>query len=106
MKECDELVAGRMAERHAMRYHLVIGGEALHNPHRSMTNAQINYSFFRSASQQVRESILADVCMRYSINRSEAQDEIFAPEAEHLLDYLTGPVRSATHVLMQRAGLA
>jgi len=71
-----------------------------------MTNAQKTYGFLRIADARVRDEIINNITSRYGISRSEAFDEVTAPDAEHLLDYLTGPVRSATHVLMQRAGLS
>ena len=71
-----------------------------------MTNAQKNYSFLCAADVQTRDAILAAISGHYGITRSEAQDEVFNADAEHLLDYLTGSVRAATSLLMRRAGLA
>lgn len=71
-----------------------------------MTNAQKNYSFIRSASSSVRQEIFQNVASNYGITCSEAMNEIIQADAEHLLDYLTGSVRTATSVLMRRAGLA
>jgi hypothetical protein len=71
-----------------------------------MTNAQKTYGFFRIADVRIREEIINSIANNYGISRSEAFDEVTAPDAEHLLDYLTGSVRSAASVLMQRAGLA
>ena len=71
-----------------------------------MTNAQKNYAFLRNADAQTREQIFAAIGNHYGITRSEVQDEVTGVDAEHLLDYLTGPVRAATSLLMCRAGLA
>jgi hypothetical protein len=71
-----------------------------------MTNDQKTYLFLRNADAGTRDSILNSIAFRYGINRTEALEEVTAPGAEHLLDYLTEPVRGATSVLMQRAGLA
>jgi hypothetical protein len=71
-----------------------------------MTNAKKNYSFLRSADVQTREAVFAAIGNHYGITRSEAQDEVTSADAEHLLDYLTGSVRTATSVLMRRANLA
>jgi predicted DsbA family dithiol-disulfide isomerase len=70
------------------------------------TNAQKNYLFFRNADVKTREAVLANIADHYGITRSEAHAEITDPGAEHLLDYLTGPVRTATYALMLQAGLA
>jgi hypothetical protein len=71
-----------------------------------MTNAQKNFSFLRSADAQTREAIFAAIGNHYGITRDEVQDEVTNADAEHLLDYLTGSVRTATSLLMRRAGLA
>jgi hypothetical protein len=89
-----------------MRYSMETAGEALHNPLQTMTNAQKTYGFLRSADDRVRDQIIGNITSHYGISRSEAFDEVTDPDAEHLLDYLTEPVRSATRVLMQRAGIA
>ncbi len=89
-----------------MRYSLFTGAEGLHHPTKQMTNAQKNYSFIRSADVQTRDAIFAAIGSHYGISRSEVQDEVTGADAEHLLDYLTGSVRTATSLLMRRAGLA
>ena len=71
-----------------------------------MTAAQKNYAFLRSADTATREAIFTAIGNHYGITRSEVQDEVTSADAEHLLDYLTGNVRAATSLLMQRAGLA
>ncbi len=70
------------------------------------THAQQNCLFFRNADVKTREAVLANIADHYGITRSEAHAEITDPGAEHLLDYLTGPVRTATSALMQKHGLA
>ena len=84
------------------------GGEdaSTTTPPPAMTNAQQTYAFLRSADTSTRDSIIDSIAAHYQISRSEAFDEVTAAGAEHLLDYLTGSVRAATSVLMQRAGLA
>jgi hypothetical protein len=71
-----------------------------------MTNAQKNFSFLRSADVQTRDVIFAAIGSHYGITRNEVQDEVTGADAEHLLDYLTGSVRTATSLLMRRANLA
>ena len=71
-----------------------------------MTNAQKNYAFLRTATAATRDQILEAIGGHYGITRSEVQDEVTGADAEHLLDYLTGSVRTATSLLMRRAGLA
>jgi hypothetical protein len=71
-----------------------------------MTNAQKNIAFLRSADVQTRDAIFTAIGNHYGITRSEVQDEVTGADAEHLLDYLTGSVRTATSLLMRRANLA
>jgi hypothetical protein len=51
-----------------------------------------------------RDSILKSIAKHYGISAREVLDEVTHDEAEHLLDYMTEPERSATSVLMQRHG--
>jgi hypothetical protein len=87
------------------------GGPAVLFPAQAMTttaltNAQKTYIFLRNADAVTRASITGSIAERYGISNSEVFDEVTATGAEHLLDYLTGSVRSATSALMQRSGLA
>jgi len=70
------------------------------------TNAQKTYLFLRNTDAKTREAVLANIADHYGITQSEAHAEITDPGAEHLLDYLTGPVRAATSLLMQKHRLA
>lgn len=71
-----------------------------------MTNAQITRRFFALTDSKTKASVLDSVAARYGITRQQAEDEVTDLEAESLLDYLTGAVRTATHLLMKRHGLA
>lgn len=70
-----------------------------------MTNAQKNYSFLCSVDVETREAIFSAIGSHYGITRSEVQEEVTGINAEHLLDYLTGSIRTATSLLMRRANL-
>ncbi len=63
-------------------------------------------AFFALTSNTAKNEILAAIAKHYQISPAEALEEVTGDEAEHLLDYLTGSVRTATHVLMQRHRLA
>lgn len=65
-------------------------------------NAQINRSFLTATDAKTKSVILANIAQHYGITQSEAYDEVTDSEADHLLDYVTGPQRAATSVLMQR----
>jgi hypothetical protein len=88
-----------------MSYNTWVSGHRPHRP-RKMSNAQKTFLFLRNADVKTREAVLANIADHYGITRSEAHAEITDPGAEHLLDYLTGPVRTATSALMQKHGLA
>jgi hypothetical protein len=66
------------------------------------TNAQITKAFLAAIDESAKAEILANVAGHYGISPEEAFQEVTDDEAEHLLDYVTGPLRAATHVLMQR----
>lgn len=75
-------------------------------PSRSvMSNHAINKAFLSVADVKTSDAVLSAVANHYGITKAEALEEVTHDEAEHLLDYLTGSVRSATSVLMRRHGL-
>jgi uncharacterized phage-associated protein len=71
-----------------------------------MTNAQKNAAFFAATDAQTKAAILANIANHYGISSAQAYEEVTDAEAEHLLDYVTGPQRAAASFLMQRHGLA
>ena len=70
-----------------------------------MTHAALTTAFFAAIGQITRNIILENIAKHYGISQYQALLEVTAPEAECLLDYVTGPERNATHVLMQRHGI-
>ena len=71
-----------------------------------MNNNQITIAFFNLTETKVKDDVLTSIAKHYGISNKEALEEILDDEAESLLDYLTGSVRTATHALMQKHGLA
>jgi uncharacterized phage-associated protein len=69
-----------------------------------MTNGQTTKAFFASTTRQTVNMILDNIAKHYGILRAQALDEVTDADAEHLLDYVTGPERAAAHVIMQRHG--
>jgi len=65
----------------------------------------LNEKFLSVVDSDTKSSILQAVAEHYEITPSQAYEEVTDPGAEHLLDYLVEPVRSATSLLMQRHGL-
>ena len=71
-----------------------------------MTNAKINQVFLDAADSKTNGEILESIAKAYGISAQEALTEVVGDEAEHLLDYLAEPLRSAVSVLMQRLAIA
>ena len=67
-----------------------------------MSNSTININFLTATDIKTRTEILKNIAEHYGITTAEAYKEVIDEEAEHLLDYVTGSVRTATSVLMQR----
>ena len=67
-----------------------------------MSNSTINTSFLTATDIKTRAEILKNIAEHYGITTAEAYEEVTDKEAEHLLDYVTGSVCTATSVLMQR----
>ena len=70
-----------------------------------MNNAQLAAKFFEKTDVKTKAAVLANIAKHYGITQAEAWAEITDEEAEHLLDYVTGPERAAVSVLLQRYGL-
>lgn len=70
------------------------------------SNANKTAKFLSLIPAATRAEILANIAKHYGITSQEAFEEVTDAEAESLLDYVTGPARAATSVLMQRHGLA
>ena len=71
-----------------------------------MANNEITKRFFSLTDSKTKSSILQAIGAHYGITEQAAEAEVTDPEAESLLDYLVGSVRTATHVLMKRHNLA
>lgn len=61
-------------------------------------------AFLAAISPQAKSLILAAIGSHYGISQVEAFDEVTDPEAEHILDYMTGGDRVACSALMQKHG--
>ena len=70
------------------------------------TNHIATIAFFAATDAKTKTEILAAIAKHYGISESEALEEVTDEEAESLLDYLTGSIRTATSLLMKRHGIA
>ncbi|WP_427047326.1 hypothetical protein [Halomonas casei] len=64
-----------------------------------------NAKFLSVVDVATKNAILESIAVHYGITPEEAFDEVTDEEAEHLLEYMVEPQRSATSVLMQRHSL-
>lgn len=64
-----------------------------------------NAKFLAAIDANSKAEILASIAKHFGISAQEAQDEVSGDDAEHLLDYMLEPQRSAASVLMQAHGL-
>ena len=71
-----------------------------------MSNNKATLAFFAATDAKTKTDILAAIAAHYGISQSEALEEVTHAESESLLDYLTGSIRTATSLLMQRHGIA
>ena len=67
-----------------------------------MNNAQINAKFLAATDSATKAAVLANIAKHYGITSAEAYAEVTDEGAEHLLDYVTGPERAATSLIMKR----
>ena len=71
-----------------------------------MNKAQVNKKFLAMLEVRTKAVILDNIAKHYGITADEAYAEVTEDEAEHLLDYVTGPLLPAAHLLMKSAGLS
>jgi len=71
-----------------------------------MSNSQITRKFLSVTDMATKNEIFGAIAKHYGITTHEAIAEVIDDEAESLLDYLTGSIRTATQLLMKRHGLA
>ena len=71
-----------------------------------MTNAQINKTFLEVTDGKTRFEILKAIAKHYGITADQAFKEVIDADAEHLLDYLTEPIRSSARIVMKRHGFS
>ena len=65
----------------------------------------ITARFLNAIDPRTKDAILNSIANHYGISQADAYEEVTDDEAEHLLDYLVEPMRSATSVMMQACGV-
>lgn len=71
-----------------------------------MANHLITLKFLAAIDPKTRDEILGAAAKHYGITLAQALEEVSQEGAEQLLEYLTGPVREATGLLMRWHGCA
>ena len=67
-----------------------------------MNNAAINQAFLASVSKEMKNAIVSNIAKHYGINIYEAELELYDDEAESIMDYITGPERSAISLIYNK----
>jgi len=80
-------------------------GNPLNETRKGTTAMTTTIKFFAAIDSKSKHMILENIANHYGISTVEAESEVTDSDAEHLLDYVTGTLRAATSVLMQRHGL-
>jgi len=66
--------------------------------------SNLNAQFLAAIDGDTRAEILESIAAHYGITSEQAFAEVTDDQAEHLLDFMIEPLRSATSVIMQRRG--
>lgn len=69
-----------------------------------MRNALVAKSFLDAIDEDSKTAILSNIAAHYQVSAETAYKEVTHDEAEYLLEYITGPERAATSLLMKRHG--
>lgn len=64
-----------------------------------------NAQFLSVVDGDTKAAILESIAGHYGITAEQAFAEVADEQAEHLLDYMIEPMRTATSALMQRHGM-
>ena len=67
-----------------------------------MGNGFITSVFLESIDKKTKNEILENIALNYGISVDAAYLEVTDNESEALLDYVTGPERVATSLMMKR----
>ena len=67
-----------------------------------MSPARETEIFLNMIAPEVRAQILMNIADHYGIDEDEAFEEVTDPDAERLLDYVTGYMRESTALLMKK----
>jgi len=65
-------------------------------------SGKINKAFLAAIDSKTKADVLGNIAKHYGISPEEAYDEVVDDDAEHLLDYVAGPMRAAVSVLFQK----
>ena len=63
---------------------------------------QDTQSFLLSLSTKLMNEVLDNVANHYGITRKEAYEKVVNPEAENIMDYITGKKRAAIHLFYKK----
>jgi len=61
-----------------------------------MTQGKINEMFLEVLDTKTCNAVIENIAAHYGISVNDAIDEVIDDEAESIMDYLTGSVRTAT----------
>ena len=67
-----------------------------------MRNSTFTIAFLNSTDLRIKNEILSNIANHYGITKEEAYEEVIDEEAESLMDYITGTIRPAISVLVQK----
>ena len=59
-----------------------------------MNKGELNKHFLNSINKEFKRTILSSISNHYQINSDEAYQELIDPDAENILEYLTGYTRN------------
>lgn len=70
-----------------------------------MPDTNRNAEFLSTVNNATKNMILKSIATHYGITPEAAYAEVVGEQAEHLLDYMIEPQRTATSALMQQLGM-
>lgn len=67
-----------------------------------MTNSNFTIAFLNSIDLKTKNEILSNIANHYGVTNQQAYEEVIDEDAENLIDYITGSIRSSVSVLVKQ----
>jgi hypothetical protein len=69
---------------------------------KTMTNSKLTIAFLNSLDSKTKNSILSNIANHYGITENQAYEEVIDEDAESIMDYITGSIRTTVSLFFNQ----